>query len=223
MFLKIKNRCLKFKNYKVLVEKQTRKTVKKLMTDNGLEFCNQVFDEFYAKKGITRHKTVRMTPQQNALAERMNKTLMDKVRCMMLQAKLPKRLWAEILNTSRYLVNLSPSTAIEFKTPFELWHGKPASYEDLKVFGCQAYAHISQGKLAPRALKCMFIEYPEGTKGYKLWCTDLSLPRCIISRDVKFNEEAVVESVQKDSVKADQVPDTHFEVESHENINLSND
>ncbi|KAH9786526.1 hypothetical protein KPL71_010287 [Citrus sinensis] len=167
--------------------------VKKLRTDNGLEFCNQVFDEFCAKEGIARHKTVRMTPQQNGLAERMNMTLMDKVRCMMIQAKLPKNLWAEILNTACYLVNLSPSTAIEFKTPFELWYGKQASYKDLKVFDCLSYAHISQGKLAPRALKCVFIGYPEGTKGYKLWCTDLSPPRCIVSRDVKFNEEAAVD------------------------------
>ncbi|KAH9716240.1 hypothetical protein KPL71_021389 [Citrus sinensis] len=209
----------KFKNWKVLVEKQTGKTVKKLRTDNGLEFCNQVFDEFCAKEGIARHKIVRMTPQQNGLAERMNRTLMDKVRSMMIQAKLPKNLWAEILNTTRYLVNLSPSTAIEFKTPFELWYGKQASYRDLKVFGCLAYAHISQGKLAPRALKCVFIGYPEGTKGYKLWCTDLSPPRCIISRDVKFNEEAAVDSIQRNSERADQVHDEHFEVESPGNLN----
>ncbi|KAH9652997.1 hypothetical protein KPL70_027263 [Citrus sinensis] len=166
----------KFKNWKVLVEKQTGKTVKKLRTDNGLEFCNQVFDEFCAKEGIARHKTVRMTPQQNGLAERMNRTLMDKV-----------------------------------------------SYKDLKVFGCLGYAHISQGKLAPRALKCVFIGYPEGTKGYKLWCTDLSPPRCIVSRDVKFNEEAAVDSIQRNSVRADQVHDEHFEVESPSNLNQNDD
>ncbi|KAH9648891.1 hypothetical protein KPL70_025781 [Citrus sinensis] len=213
----------KFKNWKVLVEKQTGKTVKKLRTDNGLEFYNQVFDEFCAKEGIARHKTVRMTPQQNGLVERMNRTLMDKVRCMMIQAKLPKNLWAEILNTACYLVNLSPSTAIEFKTPFELWYGKQASYKDLKVFGCLSYAHISQGKLAPRALKCVFIGYLEGTKGYKLWCTDLSPLRCIVSRDVKFNEEAAVDSIQRNSVRADQVHDEHFEVESPGNLNQNDD
>ena len=95
----------KFKNWKVFVEKQIGKTVKKLRTDNGLEFYNQVFDEFCANEGITRHKTVRMTPQQNGLAERMNRTLMDKVRCIMIQAKIPKNLWAEILNTACYLVH----------------------------------------------------------------------------------------------------------------------
>ncbi|KAH9726310.1 hypothetical protein KPL70_008223 [Citrus sinensis] len=188
-----------------------------------LKSKEQVFDEFCAKKGIARHKTVRMTPQQNGLVERMNRTLMDKVRCMMIQAMLPKNLWAEILNTACYLVNLSPSTAIEFKTPFELWYGKQASYKDLKVFGCLAYALISQGKLAPRAQKCVFIGYPEGTKGYKLWCTDRSPPKCIVSRDVKFNEEAAVESIQRNSVRAYQVHDEHFEVETPGNLNQNDD
>ena len=93
---------------------------------------------------------------------------MDKVRCMLVQAQLPKHLWAETLLTASYLVNLSPSAALDFKTPFEMWHGKPASYVNLKVFGCPAYAHVNQGKLAPRALKGQFLGYPNGVKGYKL-------------------------------------------------------
>ena len=136
-----------------------------------------------------RHRTVRLTPQQNGLTERMNMTLMERVRCMLVQTKLPKSLWAEILLTACYLVNLSPSSAIEFKTPYKRWTGQPANYGDLKVFGCTAYMHISQGKLAPRALKGIFIGYPEGVKGFKIWCTDINPPKCIISRDVIFNEE----------------------------------
>lgn len=58
--------------------------IKKLRTDNGLEYCNQVFDKFCANEGIARHRTVRLTPQQNGLAERMNGTLMNKERCMMI-------------------------------------------------------------------------------------------------------------------------------------------
>ena len=182
----------KFFEWKNLVENQCGKNVKKLRTDNGLEFCNQKFDSFCAKEGIARHKTVRLTPQQNGLAEMMNRTLMERVRSMLVQSKLPKTLWAEILLTACHLVNLSPSTAIEFKTPYERWTGQPANYGNLRAFGCPAYAHTSQGKLAPRALKGFFIGYPEGVKGYKIWCTDLSPPRCIISRDVTFNEKELL-------------------------------
>ena len=151
-----------------MVENQTRKRLKKLRTDNGLEFYNQPFDNFCANEGIARHRTVRMTLQQNGLAERMNRTLMERVRCMLIQSKLPKTLWAEILLTACYLVNLSPSTGINFKTPFETWSGKTADYGILKAFGCPAYVHVSQGKLAARALRGIFIGYPEGVKGFKV-------------------------------------------------------
>ncbi|KAH9751315.1 hypothetical protein KPL71_014247 [Citrus sinensis] len=126
--------------------------------------------------------------QQNGLAEMMNMTLMERVRSMLVQSKLLKTLWAEILLTACHLVNLSPSTTIDFKTTYEKWTGEPANYRNLRAFGCPAYAHTSQGKLAPRALKVFFIGYPERVKGYNIWCTDLSPPRCIISRDVTFNE-----------------------------------
>ncbi|GKA14156.1 retrotransposon protein, putative, ty1-copia subclass [Tanacetum coccineum] len=69
----------KFKEWKQLVENQTRMTVKKLRTDNGLEFCNRVFEQLCVESGIARHLTVVGTPQQNGLAECMNRTLMDKV------------------------------------------------------------------------------------------------------------------------------------------------
>lgn len=60
-----------------MIEKQTGKQVKRLRTDNGLEFCNDEFNEFCKNKGIARHRTVRMTPQQNGVAERMNRTLLE--------------------------------------------------------------------------------------------------------------------------------------------------
>ena len=109
----------KFNEWKSLVENQFGKKVKKL-TYNRLEFCNQQFGSYCANMGIMRHKTVKFTPQQNGLAERMNKTLMEKVRCMFIQSRLPKSLWAEVLMTDNYLVNLSPSSALDFKSPFEI-------------------------------------------------------------------------------------------------------
>ena len=138
--------------------------MKTLRTDNGLEYCNKLFEEFCEKNGIQRHKTVTYTPQQNGIAERMNKTLVEKVRCMLIYSKLPKTLWVEALNTACYLVNRSPSTAIDCKTPMELWSGRMADYTKLRIFGWTAYAHVKQGKLELRALKCRFLGYPEGVK-----------------------------------------------------------
>lgn len=90
--------------------------------------------------------------------------------------------------TTCYLVNRSSSNALSLKKPIEIWSGKAANYLGLKIFGCAAYAHVKQGKLEPRALKCVFLGYLKGVKGYKLWCTDLKPSRCINSRDVVFNE-----------------------------------
>ncbi|KAH9695613.1 hypothetical protein KPL71_022838 [Citrus sinensis] len=87
----------------------------------------------------------------------------------------------------------SPSSTLDFKTPQEVWSGKPPNLSNLRVFGCPAYAHISQGKLEPRVVKGYFIGYPEGIKGYKIWCLNGKPSRTLISRDVVFDEEAMLQ------------------------------
>ena len=117
-FLKSKDEAFgKFKEWKIMVENQTMKKVKKLRTDNGLEFCNKEFDAYCKECGIVRHHTCTDTPQQNGLAERMNRTIMNKVRCMLNDSGLPKSFWAEAASTTCYIINRSPSTALDFKVP----------------------------------------------------------------------------------------------------------
>lgn len=178
----------KFKDWMQTVENKSDRRVKHLRTDNGLEYLSESFIELCKSKGITRHRTVAGTPQQNGLAERMNRTLLERVRCMILNANLSKTFWGEALSTACYLVNRCPSSAIDFKTPMELWSDAPADYSKLRVFGCLAYAHVRQDKLEPRALKCVFIGYPEGVNGYKVWNMESTGQKCFISRDVIFDE-----------------------------------
>ncbi|KAG8501164.1 hypothetical protein CXB51_003282 [Gossypium anomalum] len=145
-----------------------------------------------------RHLTVRHTPQQNSVAERMNRTIMEKVRCMLSNANLPKSFWAEAASTACFLINRSPSVAIEKKTPQEVWSGNPANYSDLKIFGCPAHAHVDNGKLEARSIKCVFLGYKAGVKGYKLWCPENR--KVVISRDVVFDETAMIPNLSlKDS------------------------
>ncbi|KAG8481484.1 hypothetical protein CXB51_026330 [Gossypium anomalum] len=179
-----------FKSWKIMIEKQTGKQIKYLRTDNGLEFCSDEFNILCKSEGIVRHLTVRHTPQQNGVAERMNRTIMEKVRCMLSNANLPKSFWAEAASTACFLINRSPSVAIEKKTPQEVWSGNPANYSDLKIFGCPAYAHVNNGKLEPRSIKCVFLGYKAGVKGYKLWCPENR--KVVISRDVVFDETAML-------------------------------
>lgn len=102
------------------MENQTGKRIKVLRIDNGLEFCNSEFDKLYCDYGIQSHKIVVGTPQYNELVERMNRTILNKMRCMFSNSKLPKHLWVETIQVVTYLINMSLSFAINSKTLEEL-------------------------------------------------------------------------------------------------------
>ncbi|KAJ0844964.1 putative RNA-directed DNA polymerase [Helianthus annuus] len=196
--LKHKNEAFsRFKEWKVLVETQAERKIKKLRTDNGLEFCNNEFNNFCKKHGIARHLTIPGTPQQNGLVERMNRTLLDKVRCMLIESGLPKSFWAEALKTAAYIVNISPSSAINMMVPMEKWSGLKTDYSDLRVFGSLGYSHISQGKLNARAQRCIMLGYSEGVKGHRLWRLEEGSPRIVVSRNVEWMEHILYKDVVK--------------------------
>ena len=106
----------KFKEWHTLIENQMGTKLKGLRTDNGLEFISEQFNEFCRLKGIKRHMTVPRTPQRNGFAKHMNMTLLERVRCMLLGAGLPKSFWGEAVTIVAYLINRCPSTRIDFKT-----------------------------------------------------------------------------------------------------------
>ncbi|KAG8488765.1 hypothetical protein CXB51_016773 [Gossypium anomalum] len=95
----------------------------------------------------------------------------------------------------------------------EVWSGNPANYSDLKIFRCPGYAHVDNGKLEPRSIKCVFLGYKAGVKGYKLWCPENR--KVVISKDVVFDETAMLPNLslkdssnkenQKQNVEADLV------------------
>ena len=127
----------------------------------------------------------------------MNRTLLEKVRCMLSNAGLGKQFWAEAVMYASHLINRLPSAALNGKTPLEVWSGKPINdYDTLHVFGSTAYYHVKESKLDPRAKKALFMGVTSGVKGYRLWC--LSLKKIISSRDVTFDESAMLKKVTTD-------------------------
>ena len=110
--------------------------------------------------------------------------------------------WAEAVTTAAYLINRSPSTALGFKAPQEFWSGKPPDLSNLRIFGCPAYAHLKQGKLEPRAVKGYFLGYPEGINGFKLWTLNGKPSRILISRDVTFDEEQMLQLKVETEIEA---------------------
>ena len=129
------------------MKNQTERKIKILRTYNGLEFYNREFDEFCNTQGILRHRTVRNTPQQNGVAERMNRTLLEKVRFLLFTYNMPKSFWGEALSTAAHLVNRSPLTALNLKCPEEKWTNRKLNLNYLRVFDCEAYAHKLERKL----------------------------------------------------------------------------
>ncbi|KAK3001961.1 hypothetical protein RJ639_020920 [Escallonia herrerae] len=132
---------VQWKQFKMMIEKQIDKEIKCLRTDNGMKFCVDDFTEFCKNEGIVRHRTVRKTPQQNGVVEHMNMTLLERARMYAFKCRVIEGILAKAVNTAAYLVNRSPSTTIDCKTPEEVWSSKHTNYENLRTFGCPAYAH----------------------------------------------------------------------------------
>ena len=135
------------------------------------------------------------TTQQNGVVKRMNRTLFEKTRAMLKTTNLAKSFWAEAVNTSCYVINRSPSTAINLKTPMEMWTGKPVDYSHLHVFGIPMYVMYNdqeRSKFDLKSKKCIFLGNADGVKGYRLW--DPTAHKVVINKDVIFTEDKLQET-----------------------------
>ena len=163
-----------------------------------MDFCEQ--------HGIKRHFTAHKTPQQNGVAERMNRSIAERARCHRLNAGLAKIFWADAVSIACYLINRSPRVALDEKVVEEVWTGKEVDYSGLRVFDCLAYVHIpseERSKLDPKSKQRVFLGYGKGVKGYKFW--DPMGNKAVISRDVVFDENSMLKSTQG---KKQQVPES---------------
>jgi transposase InsO family protein len=203
-FLKKKSEAFaKFKIWKAEVENQTGRKIKCLRTDNGTEYRDGDFLKFCKEHGIKRHFTVRKTPQQNGVAERLNRTITETARCLRLNVELPKIFWAEAVDMACYIINRSPRVALDGKVAEEVWTGQEVDYSFMRIFGCPAYVHISgedMSKLDPKSKKCIFLGFKKGVKGYNLW--DLVAQKVVINKDVVFDEKSMTKAFKEEKSQA---------------------
>ncbi|KAI5321249.1 hypothetical protein L3X38_030320 [Prunus dulcis] len=180
-----------FKRFRATVELQSGYKVKKLRSDRGGEYTSNEFNKFCDEMGMERQLTVAYSPQQNGVAERKNRTIVEMAKCMMIEKGMPLEFWAETVNTAVYVLNRSPTKALDKKTPFEAYSGRKPGLKHLKVFGSVCYAHVpnpQRQKLDSTSNRYVFLGYGSCEKGYRLY--DIATGKVIISRDVVFNEEA---------------------------------
>lgn len=177
---------IKFRN---LVEKESKHAIICLRTDRGGEFTSSAFSEYCSNNGIRRQLIAGYTPQQNGVAERKNRTLMNMVRCMLTEKQVPKEFWPEAVNWAVHLLNRCPTLAVKDKTPEEAWSGLTPSVEHFRVFGCLGHVHIPdqhRQKLDDKSRLCVFLGVSHESKAYRMY--DPMSKKIVVSKDVVFEE-----------------------------------
>ncbi|GJU54148.1 retrovirus-related pol polyprotein from transposon TNT 1-94 [Tanacetum coccineum] len=160
------------KNFIKEVENLVDKKVKIIRSDNGTEFKNKVMDDFCREKGIKREYSVARTPQQNGVAERKNRTLIEAARTMLADSKLPTTFWAEAVSTACYVQNRVLIVKPHNKTPYELFRGFKPAIGFMKPFGC----HVTilntldnLGKFDEKSDEGFFVGYSLSSKAFRVY------------------------------------------------------
>lgn len=179
-----------FKAYKKRVEKETGHQIKRIRTDNGKEYLSKEFNDFLEDEGIKRQLSVEYCPQQNGVAERANRTLVEMARCMMSQSGVPNSLWAEAINTAAYIRNRCPTKALANSTPIEVWSTEKPYVGFMRIFGSKVVAlekKPSRGKFEPKGKEYILVGYSQESKAYRLW--NPGTKTIVKRRDVRFVED----------------------------------
>lgn len=176
--------------FSTLIEKSTNKELVCSRIDNGEEYTSNALKDWFRSKGITRETTTPYSPQQNGVAERVNRTIVEGILAMLSDSGLPNNLWAEAMLTFAHIKNFTPHSYLKRDILERLWNEKLINIQHLKAFGCRAWATKPSSlrkKLDAKAIPLVFIGYEIGRKAYRL--LNLDTNAVIISRDVKFVEE----------------------------------
>ncbi|GJU06589.1 retrovirus-related pol polyprotein from transposon TNT 1-94 [Tanacetum coccineum] len=159
--------CQKGKQHRASLDHK----VKVIRCDNGTEFKNREMNQFCEMNGILRQFSVARTPQQNGVAERRNRTLIEAARTMLADSKLPTTFWAEAVNTACYVQNRVLVVKPHNKTPYELFHGRTPTLSFMRPFGCpvtilNTIDHL--GKFDGKADEGFFVGYFLNNKAFRV-------------------------------------------------------
>ncbi|RVW31986.1 Retrovirus-related Pol polyprotein from transposon RE1 [Vitis vinifera] len=204
-----------------MVQNQFNSKIQVLKSDNAKEYFTSSLSTYLQNHDIIHISSCVDTPQQNGVAERKNRHLLEVARCLMFSSNVPNYFWGEAILTATYLINRMPSRVLTFQSPRQLFlkqfpHTRVASSDlPFKVFGCTAFVHVypqNRSKFAPRANKCIFLGYSPTQKGYK--CYSPTNKRFYTTMDVSFFEHVFFYTkfhVQGESMNEHQVWESRLE------------
>ncbi|KAJ9541715.1 hypothetical protein OSB04_028221 [Centaurea solstitialis] len=200
------------------MEKYNQITVHSIRSDHGTEFKNSVKDEFFVSKGISQNFSSVRTPQQNGVAERRNRTLIEAARSMLIEADLPIQFWAEAVNTACYTQNMSLILKRFKKTAYELIKGRNPNIEYFHIFGCNCYIKNDRdalGKFDAKADDGFLVGYSTISKAYRVFNKRRQTIEETI--DVKFDESNPFSSSSpSDNNDVDLWANSYFQVPENE-------
>lgn len=180
-----------FKEFEALLETQFGVKIKCFKTDHGGEYTSNEFAEHLKSRGILPKNQPPRTPERRGVAERFNRTLLDKVRPMLIDARLSRRFWAEAANTANFLKNRCPTKLLGSITPEEAWIGKKPTVVAIRRFGCrvQFKDNGKVGKLDNRSKEGVLMGFDQLQSCYRIW--SLEKKKIVYSRDVSFYENEI--------------------------------
>lgn len=204
---------IKLKEFIAEAETKWNSKVSKIRCDNGLEYNNTELKTWTKKRGTVIDFTTPYTPQLNGKAERLNRTLLEKVRALLFDSRLDKEMWGEALYVATYLTNRSPTAGLSI-TPAEMWFQRKPDLSGIQMFGAKAYAKCLTytRKLDDRTNDYVFIGY--GLNCYRLW--DAKKRKIVLSRDVIVeNKKSGVERKETE-IKLDFSEDSEIDEDSNQ-------
>ncbi|RVW30967.1 Retrovirus-related Pol polyprotein from transposon TNT 1-94 [Vitis vinifera] len=172
-----------FQKFYTEIQTQFNISIRVLRSDNAREYFSAQFTSFMSHHGILHQSSCAHTPQQNGVAERKNRHLVETARTLLLHSHVPFRFWGDAVLTACYLINRMPSSVLHDQIPHSLlFPDQPLYFLPPRVFGCTCFVHIltpGQDKLSAKAMKCLFLGYSRLQKGYR--CYSLETHRYTLS------------------------------------------
>uniref|UniRef100_A0A2N9I8R7 Integrase catalytic domain-containing protein n=1 Tax=Fagus sylvatica TaxID=28930 RepID=A0A2N9I8R7_FAGSY len=182
-----------FKSFHIMVQTQFSAKIQILRSDNGGEYVNQPFQAYFQSHGLFHETSCSQTPQQNGIAERKNRHILETARALLIGAHVPSRYWDDAVATVVHLLNRMPTKVLTFQTPLKVLSNHVPLPAVLmippRIFGCVAFVHLHKNqrtKLDPCAVRCLFLGYGLHKKEYR--CFDPTTKRTYITMDVTFLE-----------------------------------
>ncbi|KAJ9557113.1 hypothetical protein OSB04_011727 [Centaurea solstitialis] len=195
------------------MEKLNNLTVRSIRSDHGTEFKNSTLESFFEQKGISQNFSSVRTPQQNGVAERRNRTLIEAARSMLSEANLATQFWAEAVNTACYTQNRSLIVKRFRRTAYELFRNRKPSIKHLHIFGCVCYILNNRdnlGKFDSKSDDGIFLGYSSISKTYRVFNKRRQTIEETIH--VKFDESGPTFPHPNDNTEINQWADSFFQV-----------